>query len=227
MDENVHNTRNVRIVKERKFWDKISRNYDKQTAINDGELYNELIGLIKKSVKKEDVVLDVACGTGKISLEIAPIVRRVFGVDVSPKMIDIAVKKAGKEGFDNVEYCVADGYNIPYNYKSFDIVLCCNVLHVVRDPDAMLQEANRLLKYGGILITSTDCYSLTRSLSAKIRTVMLRAAHAVGLIPYLHFYKPEKLIELTKQQGFDIVDQRIIDYIGMSGIYLKSKKMGS
>lgn len=58
---------NVRTRKERKFWDKVASRYDRQSAIYQ-KTYQMSIEKIKNILQKDHKVLEVACGTGIISL---------------------------------------------------------------------------------------------------------------------------------------------------------------
>ena len=70
----------VRIEKERKFWDKTARQYDKNTGADGGELYRDLLIWIKEEISETDIVLEIACGTGIISNEVAKIANKVVAV---------------------------------------------------------------------------------------------------------------------------------------------------
>jgi len=104
-------------------------------------------------------VLDVGCGTGSLALRLAPSAGHVHGLDISPEMIRIARGKAEAAGADSVRFHVG-----PFDERftalpdgSVDLLSACSLLHLVEDRAAVLAQALRLLKPGGVFVTSTVC----------------------------------------------------------------------
>lgn len=94
-------------------------------------------------------LLDLGCGPGsmiKPLLDTIPNIE-IYGVDISPKMIDVA-----KSRFPQNEFIVGDADNIPYSNEMFDIVLCSGMLHHFHQLSPILGEIKRILKPDGYLI---------------------------------------------------------------------------
>lgn len=103
-------------------------------------------------LKPDDVVLDYGCGVGRLALWLAPQVRRVFAMDISPKMIDVATAEGAARGVDNARFSVADGYRLPIETSSVDVVICSSVLKYVLDDDdlgLLVEEFGRVLNAEG------------------------------------------------------------------------------
>ena len=99
-----------RVDKERGFWSSFAPKYD--TFMKSvGPAYERIVQLIENEVDPADYVLEAACGTGLISMRIAPYVDRYFGCDISPEMIEIARSKALSSGISNIEFSVQDAYS--------------------------------------------------------------------------------------------------------------------
>ncbi|MCL7412656.1 MAG: methyltransferase domain-containing protein [ANME-2 cluster archaeon] len=92
-------------------------------------------------------VLDMGVGTGK-NLEYYPGDCTVVGIDISPKMLEHAKKKA--KGMDNVSLLVMDGEHLAFKDDSFDNVITTFVLCSVPEPVHALQELQRVCKPQGI-----------------------------------------------------------------------------
>lgn len=101
-----------------------------------------------------EVVVDVGSGTGLLTLEVAPLVEKVWAVDISPAMGDYLRAKATSGGLDNVEAVVASAVSLPLADRSADVVLSNYCFHHLTDPekDQALLEVRRVLRPGGRLV---------------------------------------------------------------------------
>ena len=97
-------------------------------------------------------VLDCGCGPGPITLGFAELVSpgRVVGIDIEPTMIDQANQLATDSGLENLEYQVADIYDLPFDDGEFDIVFSSAVTEHLSDPVRALREILRVTKPGGV-----------------------------------------------------------------------------
>ena len=103
-------------------------------------------------LEPSDVVLDYGCGVGRLAVWLAPQVRQVIAVDISPKMIEVATAEGTARGADNASFSVADGYRLPIETASVDVVVCGSVLkYVLEDDDlgVLVEEFGRILRAGG------------------------------------------------------------------------------
>jgi SAM-dependent methyltransferase len=99
-----------------------------------------------------DVVLDYGCGVGRLALWLAPQVRLVIAMDISPEMIEVATREGVTSGVDNARFSVADDYKVPIETGSADVVICGSVLKYVLDDDdlgVLVGEFGRVLRGGG------------------------------------------------------------------------------
>jgi ubiquinone/menaquinone biosynthesis C-methylase UbiE len=95
--------------------------------------------------------LDVGCGTGFLSLELAQRGHRVTGVDFAPSMLALAERKAAERGLA-VHFEPADAEQLPYAPASFDLVISRHVLWTLPHPEAAIDEWLRVLRPGGRLV---------------------------------------------------------------------------
>ena len=94
--------------------------------------------------------LDVGCGTGFLSLELAARGHRVVGVDLAPAMLEAAGRKAAVQGLA-ARFETADAEQLPYPDKSFDLVISRHVLWTLPHPEAAIADWLRVLRPGGRL----------------------------------------------------------------------------
>jgi ubiquinone/menaquinone biosynthesis C-methylase UbiE len=213
-----------RILKEKKVWDKTAHRYDRQTARYIDNAYRRTIEKAKEAISKDDVVLDIGCGTGIITLGIAQCAERIIAYDISENMIHIARDKAKRQATEGVEFHVGDGYDLPHEDSSFNVVLLCNVLHFLKEPSAQLKEAHRLLGEGGTLITTTDCYAEPARFPVSLWLWMQTVMHRVGFIPYTTNFRKGELLSLIEASSFEIIEEDEF-YENPVNYYVKAKKV--
>ncbi len=101
-------------------------------------------------------VLDVGCGSGSITLDVATAVApgAVVGVDVMEDRISDAARHASDRGVTNVVFEVGDAHTLRFPDNTFDVVYSHTVLHSLIDPPRALSEQRRVAKPGGWVIAS-------------------------------------------------------------------------
>lgn len=145
-------------------FDKIACTYDRlnhlMTLGLDHLWRRRAVREVERGNRKVECVLDVACGTGDMVLELTKRSYLVTGVDLSEEMLAIAKRKV-----ENGKWEVADAEHLPYDDNSFDAVTCAfgvrNFVHLEKGLNEML----RVLKPGGriaILELSTPDSPLVR-----------------------------------------------------------------
>jgi ubiquinone/menaquinone biosynthesis C-methylase UbiE len=99
----------------------------------------------------EDLLLDVAAGTGHVARSLAPHVRSVVAVDVTVAMLAAGKAQADELGLRNVVFQRADALELPFLEGSFDVVLSRFATHHIEHPARQLAEMARCLRPGGRL----------------------------------------------------------------------------
>ncbi|MFI6638060.1 class I SAM-dependent methyltransferase [Streptomyces sp. NPDC050504] len=105
-------------------------------------------------------VLDIGCGPGTITADLAALVPRgrVTGVDMAPGIVDRARALAAERGLDNTGFAVADVHALDYPDDSFDVVHAHQVLQHVGDPVRALREMRRVTRPGGLVAVRDSDY---------------------------------------------------------------------
>src|SRR5688572_3954436 len=96
------------------------------------------------------VVGDLGCGSGHLSVLLAPFVRRVVGVDASANMLEQA--RARSEGMAGIELRQGELESLPIESAELDAAILSLVLHHAPDPRRVLVEVHRVLRDGGRLL---------------------------------------------------------------------------
>lgn len=108
------------------------------------------------NIKEDDVVLDVACGTGEPGLTIAGMAKngKVIGTDVADQMLAIAKENADAKQIKNYETQTCDVCELPFDNSTFDKISCRMGFMFFPDMQMASDEMYRVLKSGGKMATS-------------------------------------------------------------------------
>jgi SAM-dependent methyltransferase len=98
----------------------------------------------------EDRVLDVGCGEGNFTLEIARLAKEAVGLDIAGNAAHASLQKE----YRNLSFLTYDGGVFPFPDASFDKLLLSSVLQMTPEPGKLLAECRRVLKKGGVLVLS-------------------------------------------------------------------------
>lgn len=133
----------------------------------DADLWNEHFSryLFARRLARHKHVLDIGCGLGYGSAELAQVAAHVAGIDVSEEAVGIATESYR---LPNLVFQAASAESIPYPDASFDLIVAFEVIEHLHNWDALLREARRLLSPGGQFIVSTPnrlYYAESRRLS--------------------------------------------------------------
>src|SRR5687768_11343280 len=160
-------------------------------------------------------ILDVGCGDGKITAEIAARVPRgsALGVDPSRDMIAFASSRFGPPAQANLRFEVADARRLPYR-DEFDLVVSFNALHWVPEQEAALRSIRAALRSGGRALLRMVPSGRRESLEDVIEEIRQQPRWAGSFgghrRPYLH-PSPEEYRTLAERAGFRVVRVHVDD----------------
>lgn len=192
--------------------------------------------LVDGTVQK---ILDVACGTGDSTIELAKragLGSTVIGVDISVGMMEPLMRKAAKAGVhDRIHLKVADGCDLPYPDASFHAVTCSFGIRNFEDKAKGLEEFLRVLKPGGKMVI------LELSVPDNRRLRKLYNIYFMHIMPWIGglvsgnkeayrylpasvraFPAPEKFCAMIRDAGFRGVRFRTLTF-GLCRMYIAVK----
>ena len=152
--------------------------------------------IVSADLRGNETILDIGCGTGKLDLRLARILRKgsIYGIDIASNMIKIAKRNSRRAGL-KINYRVGSATELPYNGDMFDVVFTSLIFHHMdyEEKRVTLLEIHRVLKRNGKYI-SVEFNEFPHRLITKF----MRDS---GI---LHGLYPVKLIE---QAGLHIVQE--------------------
>ncbi|MBI6680684.1 class I SAM-dependent methyltransferase [Pseudomonas viridiflava] len=95
-------------------------------------------------------VLDLGCGAGHVSFNVAPSVGEVVAYDLSQQMLDVVAAAAADKGLGNIRTVCGAAERLPFADGEFDFVLSRYSAHHWSDLALALREVRRVLKPGGV-----------------------------------------------------------------------------
>lgn len=103
-------------------------------------------------IESNFVAADLGCGSGFFTIPLSRRVRKVYGIDVQEKMLELLKEKIRKLNIENVEPLLSTENNIPLESNSLDLLISMNTLHEFDDRKRMVEQIKRVLKLAGIAL---------------------------------------------------------------------------
>ncbi len=193
----------------------MNRHYDERSALSydNNPFWREyLVNTYNLAIKlmqpeKDDIILDAPIGTGRLSEILIDYLNengKIYGVDISKTMLNIARKRLKK--YSNVFISECDITELPYKDDLFDKIFSLNALHYLKNPNFFIRECYRTLKSNGslILIDFDRTY-----LSMKLGEFIFRLNPA-----HVRSYKIREAKDLLAQNGF-VVEEALSEKPGL------------
>ena len=184
-------------------------------------------------------ILDIACGTGDLTVDIAKAAgagSKVTGSDISEGMMSFVMSKAAHEGVsERIRLKVADGCNLPWEDGSFDRVTCAFGIRNFEDKSKGLKEFCRVIRPGGKMIILELSVPSNKFLLALYKLYFLhvmpwiggmisgdKAAYRYLPASVMAFPSPETFCGMISAAGFRTVRHRAFT-MGLCRMYIGEK----
>jgi SAM-dependent methyltransferase len=126
--------------------------FNRSGAANDATLLDALLAHATPAASQ--TWLEAACGPGVISRHLAPRVRAVHGVDLTPAMVELARESTAAAGIENASFAVGDATATGLPDASFDGAITRFSLHHIPAPGRVLEELARVVRPGGAIVVA-------------------------------------------------------------------------
>ena len=149
--------------------------------------------------------LDVGCGTGFLSFELAARGYRVTGIDFAPSMLAEARRKAAERAVA-LRFEHGDAEQLTFPSQSFDLVITRHVLWTLPHPDLAIDEWIRVLRTGGRLVIVDSQADAASQLPATENARASQEYAAVGdQLPLLNGRSREQIVTMVEAHGLTTV----------------------
>ena len=160
---------------------------------------------LRKLVKKYVVgksILDAGCGTGHTTLELLNDGHEVTAIDLSQGLVDFTKRIIKENNYTGDVYVLNLTNAKVLGENKFDTILCLDVLEHIRDDELAIKNLYYILKKNGHLIVSVPALRVLYGIRDK-------------KIGHYRRYGRDELIEKLRASGFDIVDIRYWNFLGV------------
>jgi len=151
------------------------------------------------SCKESGVMLDLACGPAMLLASLAPAMRLSIGVDLTPKMIQMARAKVRAASQATTRFVESRAERLPFATAAFDCVVTRLSIHHFLDPLLVLREVRRILKADGLLVIG-DLISSDDPTEARLHNALeqLRDPSHIRMLP------ERELLDAVTAAGFRV-----------------------
>ena len=151
-------------------------------------------------------LLDVACGPGVVTAELAPDASAVVAFDATEPMLDKARARCAKAGLSNVAFRAGDAENLPFDDAEFDGAVTRLAIHHFAHPQRALDQMFRVLRPGGTAVI-VDVVSSEDLSESKLHNAIerLRDPSHVRMLP------ASELDKSISRAGFQIAEHATWD----------------
>jgi len=163
----------------------------------------EFVGRL--GLKPGTKVLDVACGTGNLSLPAARAGASVTGVDIAPNLVEQARENARREGLD-AKFDEGDAEALPYDDASFDAVITMFGAMFAPRPELVAAELKRVCRPGGLIAMAN--WTPTGFIGQMFKTTSAHFPPPAGMASPVLWGVEEKVRERLSE-GISILDTEL------------------
>jgi len=175
-------------------FDPIAAVYDQWYAMEMGQLVDTIEkDLVYRLADPQpgQRMLDIGCGTGNYSLDLARRGLRVTGIDISPAMLEVARQKAVQAGLE-LDLVQADITRLDLPPDYYDLVLSVTAMEFISKPEAVLARAYQSLRPGGRMVVGVIAGESPWSLFYQEHA----RQNPASVFNYARFYTGQQLLDL-------------------------------
>lgn len=166
-------------------------------VFTDSGILEQIHAAIKPTKKMN--LLDLGCGPGIVTAAMAPDVREVVAYDLTPEMLNQAMKRCQEAGLKNVRFELGRAEHLPFEDESFDGVVTRLTIHHFLDPRPVMSEVVRVTRRGGKVFVADVVSS-----ESEEEATLHNALETLRDPTHVRMFSPSDMLELVKTAGLRI-----------------------
>lgn len=187
------------------FYKKSSTKFKKYDFHDHGKFANgekpDFFEYVKKFANKKYTALDLGCGSGELTLKLAPLFKEIVGVDPFQDYVETAEKQRSEATIQNVVFQLADGKYLPFEDEHFDVIISSR--GPLSADISFMKEGYRVLKRGGLMIEET----IGERDKVELRKIFTRVP-----LNKEKETKLESVQKLLQQSGMELIESKYYVY---------------
>lgn len=187
----------------KKYWKRDLRDaIHNDLPVWDDTVLNDVTSFSKEVINGN--ILDAGCGEGDFIFHIVKFskVKKIIGLDLSEKVIEVCAKKAKELNLNKkTEFVIGSLESLPFKNNYFDSVFSLAVVEHILDVDKVFAEFSRVLKKGGYLVILTLDFNLLKKIAIS---VFIFDKYFDPRSPHIRFFTKKTLEKILIDNGFKI-----------------------
>jgi ubiquinone/menaquinone biosynthesis C-methylase UbiE len=206
------------------YWDQVYREDDLQGRIYRNRQTAVLTYIDAAALRPGARVLEIGCGAGHLTMQLAERGLHVEAIDASPAMVELTAERAREKGFaELVKVGAADVHALPFSAGDFDLVVAVGVLPWLHTPASAVREMARVLRDDGQVVLTADngarLTSFTDPREILARTPLRSLYHKLRRRPGVAMSRldfPRRIDRLVREGGLQTLERRTVGFGPMS-----------
>ena len=205
------------------YWSKFADDFEKRQAYVAGEDHIKIVRERIRSEKDLQHMLELGCGTGLFTEDLSLNAQKITATDFSDEMIAKALEL--RKTLPNVSFSKENAMQLSFEDESFDTVFMANLIHVISDPNKVIEESRRVLKTGGrIIIASFAINAMSFFNKIKMASRYIKTFGKVSEEARKAKANPKRVEKLLVQNSFNILTSEILGSVSKS-LYIVAVKL--
>ncbi|MDE3202184.1 MAG: methyltransferase domain-containing protein [Acidobacteriota bacterium] len=177
----------------------MTQNWNAEAYAVNGAFVHRLAGGVVEWLNPQlgEKILDLGCGDGQLTMQLAQSGAQVEGVDASPSMVAAARARG-------MQVTEASAESLPFADGAFDAVFSNAALHWVRNQDAMMTQVRRVLRSGGRFVAEMGGQGNIAAIRVALIAVLERHGFAGAEDGVNYYPTPQIYARRLTQHGFKV-----------------------
>ena len=137
------------------------------------------VSLLKMGLRPGDTVLEIGCGTGKVSVSMAKKVRKVSAVDRRPEAIGVAAEAARQAGLSNIDVSCTDALGFLEGGQVYDCAFVGGTKNLAEILPVLVRQVKRTIVINAVMVSTLECAVATlKDLGAFTEAVTVQVSRS-------------------------------------------------
>jgi cobalt-precorrin-6B (C15)-methyltransferase len=159
------------------------------------------VSLNKLQLRCTDTVLEIGCGTGKVSVALAQLAKEVFSVDLRPEAVNCATETAKETGVQNIEFFCMDAAAFLEKDQLYDCAIVGGTKHLLKILPVLVKKVKRTIVINAVKVsTLSDAVACLKGLGLFCEVVHVQVSRSHEIAGSIMF-KPIDPVYIIVGQG--------------------------